>query len=112
MNEYDDPFLAAIAEHREQRLQRDKQVADRGMAAIALAPTLTVAQALYRGRRVPVQALDPDMAAWIACWDGELSDDIVLDVLVALEARRAAGEFEGRDAIPEWVWNSYRRRAA
>lgn len=99
-----DPLVAAI---REERAREQKRAADLSWAAMILAPTLIVAQALYRGRNVPRQALDARYRDQLVCWDGVLTQDVVLDVLVLHEAYRLAGDIE-QPSRPSWE----RRRAA
>lgn len=109
LSDVSDPVVRTFLEIRCEREQREKRQADRAWAAMALGSTVTVAQALYRGRHVPREALDPEVASWLVSWDGKLTDEIVLDVLVVLEARRASGD-AAPPQLPDWVWN--RRRAA
>lgn len=107
VREISDPFVALVVADRRQREREAKRSADRAGAAIALAPSLVIAQALYRGRRVPREALDPRFRDQLVCWDGVLTDELVLDVLVLVEAHRLAGDLEAPPSAP-WM----RRRAA
>jgi hypothetical protein len=102
-----DPFVALVIEDRRQREREAKRLADRAWAALALAPSQVIAQALYRGRRVPREALEPRFRDQLVCWDGVLTDELVLDVLVLVEAYRLAGDLE-TPADPSWM----RKRAA
>lgn len=105
-----EPLVALAAQLREQRRLQAERDANRSCAAMCLGPNVTVARALYRGRSVPREALDPRYRDRLVCWDGVLTDDIVLDVLVLLEADRLAGEDLNDAPPPPWLRTA--RRAA
>jgi hypothetical protein len=107
VHEVVDPFVALVIEDRRQRERDAKRLADRAWAAMALAPSIVIAQALYRGRRVPHEVLEPRFRDQLVCWDGVLTDELVLDVLVLVEAYRLAGDLETPPSAP-WM----RKRAA
>jgi hypothetical protein len=107
VHEVVDPFVALVIEDRRQREREAKRLADRAWAAMALGPSIVIAQALYRGRRVPREVLEARFRDQLVCWDGVLTDDLVLDVLVLVEAYRLAGDLE-EPSRPAWE----RRRAA
>lgn len=95
---------------RRSRERQERREGDRGFVALMLAPTVTVAQALYRGHHVPRELLDERFRDRLVCWEGRLTDDLILDVLVLWEADRAAGDIEPA-AAPPWLRSTSRRAA-
>lgn len=104
-----DPLVDLMRAERERRRERE---ANRGYAAITLAPSVVVAQALYRGRPVPREALAPEFRDRVICWDGVLTDDVVLDVLVLLEADRQAGDLPEPEPVQSWLRQQHRTARA
>ena len=64
---WDDPFLDALepqlARYRDSRARREAQAL---LAALRLAPSLQVMEALCRGEQVPRSALDPE---WVQAYN-------------------------------------------
>jgi hypothetical protein len=105
----DDRLLEMVLEQRERRRIRD---ANRAYAALMLSSSLVAAQALYRGRPVPREALAPEFQSRLVCWDGVLTDDLVLDTLVLLEADRQAGNLPEPEPLSAWLRQPGRQKAA